>query len=528
LDAVFVFFALIAKYVWVRGEQLFVCLIDFQKAFPSVNRALLLRKLEVMGVSSRFRRGLNSIFVGNTFAIRAGAKVTEEFPMTTGLREGSVLSPLLFILFMSDMGERVLRPFGGSEFLKRDPVLNRIPIPGLLYADDLVLLCLTADLLRERLQRLSWYADDNSLTVNVGKCEVVVFGSKACSTKFRYKKQMIPLRTSCKYLGVWLDADMSGKTLADAISHKFRAAVPVFFNLCRRLRMGRIDLVHRLGNSLVFSLLYGCEFLRRRDVVEECEQAWWRGVRAFYGLPNGVSTVTLRLMFPKVNLVDKVVLSKFSLLHRGSQPLKTLFPEALVCDRGFLFDKHRKGFSQGLYEWCEQLGLVDVFFEKELSIVRGHIFESRQARKESDWADFSIMSSTTCAAAIFGSPDKFYGLMLEVSRYGRTGVRAVLLVISGALSLSYCKTRICVLCGDTSSYSFAHFLSCQTLGPHLTQSLMLCVESDDLRGAATLLLSRFQVFVHAVRGSELTDDEEELFSMLNEIDAGENELPVLA
>ncbi len=50
--------------------------------------------------------------------------------MSTGLREGSVLSPLLFILFMADMEDRVLRPFGKGEFLKHDPVLNKNSDPG--------------------------------------------------------------------------------------------------------------------------------------------------------------------------------------------------------------------------------------------------------------------------------------------------------------------------------------------------------------------------------------------------------------
>jgi hypothetical protein len=65
--------------------------------------------------------------------------------MFTGLREGSVPSPLLFSLFISDISDEVIRPFGQGEFLKRDPELNGVPIPGLLYADDLVLFCLTGD-----------------------------------------------------------------------------------------------------------------------------------------------------------------------------------------------------------------------------------------------------------------------------------------------------------------------------------------------------------------------------------------------
>jgi hypothetical protein len=49
LDAVFVFFTLLTKYVVIRGASLFVCLIDFQRAFPSVNRAQLLDNWRTSG-----------------------------------------------------------------------------------------------------------------------------------------------------------------------------------------------------------------------------------------------------------------------------------------------------------------------------------------------------------------------------------------------------------------------------------------------------------------------------------------------
>jgi hypothetical protein len=202
----------------------------------------------------------------------------------------------------------------------------------------------------------------NTLTVNVLKCEVIAFGARRASLTFRYRGEPIPVRSSVKYLGVWIDCDLSGKALADAMFAKFTAAVPVFFSLCRRLKIARLDLVFRLAEALVFSLLYGCEFLRRADVVVRCEEAWWRGVRSFFGLPSGVSTVFLHLIFPRFSLVHKVLSAKLGLLLRGTQPLATLFPEAIVFDRGCLFSKHRKGYSQMVRDWCEQLGVLDLFF----------------------------------------------------------------------------------------------------------------------------------------------------------------------
>ncbi len=514
LDAVFVFSTLIVKYVLLQNTPLYTCLIDFQKAFPSVNRAQLLAKLESFGVSSRFRRCICSLFVGNTFSIRVGSKVTEEFPVTTGLREGSVLSPLLFVLFISDMRNTVLRPFAKSEFLKRDPLINLVPIPGLLYADDLVLFCLAPDLLRERLNRLCDYADRNTMTVNVSKCEVVIFGAKGASAGllFKYKGQAIPIRRSCKYLGVWLDGDVSGRTLADAILQKFKSAVPVFFGLCRRLHLSRLDLISRLADSLVFSLLYGGEFLRRVDVVEKCEVAWWSGVRSFYGLPSGVSNVTLRLIFPRVALVDRVVRAKFNLMYRGSLPHSTLFPEAFVCDRGFLFNKHRRGFSQDFKDWCDFLNLGELYLAEHPSSVRLGLEAARKTKREGDWDLFCSMKSTAFAGTLFRSPSNFHSVILEASKISRLGVRAILLACTDTLSISYCKSKDCILCGER--FSFDHFLTCSVLGPCVSPSLAAFIDAKDWAGVSCLLLSRFQVFIHAIRGGELSSDETDLFDAL--------------
>jgi hypothetical protein len=142
----------------------------------------------------------------------------------------------------------------------------------------LVLFCLSADLLCEQLRRLSNYACENTMVVNVGKCKIVVFGNSTQLQVFKYRRKIIPIRRSCKYLGVWLNGELGGRALTDAVTQKFTAAVLVFFHLCRRLRLARLDLVFRLANAMVFSLLNGCEFLRRTNVIAKCEAAWRKGV----------------------------------------------------------------------------------------------------------------------------------------------------------------------------------------------------------------------------------------------------------
>jgi hypothetical protein len=444
--------------------------------------------------------------------------VTKEFPVTTGLREGSVLSPLLFSLFISDMVMDVLSPFDG--FLQHDPALNHVRIPGLLYADDLVLVCLTPDLLRARLLRLADYAFQNQLTVNVAKCEVVCFGGRAIGHgSFRFNRQVIPMRTSCKYLGVWLDADRSGRSLRNALLEKFRSGVPVFFGLCRKMKIADLPHVFRLAQSLLFSLLYGAEFIFDIEVIRRCEAAWWSGIRQFYGIPNGVSNAALALLFPNFSLVHKVTLGKISLATRGLRALPTLLPEALIFDRGFLFPRHKMGFTHSLSEWGSTLDYPDAHMESDRIVAAGVLSDLRRRTQDSHWDMFSRMPSTRDFATIIGTRFGFRSVAVASSRHSRLGLRVFLLSVTGSLAQSYLGSRSCPICHV--KFDFIHFLSCPSLGEELIPVMFDLAKEACWDEVAALLLSRFRTLIHFFRSGQCNDDENDLFDSLDAGDTAE-------
>jgi hypothetical protein len=138
-----------------------------------------------------------------------------------------------------------------------------------------------------------------------------------------------------------------------------------------------------------------------------------------------------------------------------------------------------------------------------------------------DWALFAGMKSTSFAASIFQSPGAFYSTLFEASKLCRLGVRAVLLSITGTLSLSYCKSKCCVLCG--SRFSFEHLLSSDVLGPCVAPTLAAFVHAKDWSGAPRLILSRFEVFIHAVCGGEMSIEEAELFEALTHVESSRDD-----
>lgn len=236
------------------------------------------------------------------------------------------------------------------------------------------------------------------------------------------------------------------------------------------MRIFSLDHVFSLAQALLFSLLYGVEFLGQMDVIKRCEAIWWSGIREFYGLPNGVSNATFYLLFPRFSLVHRVLLAKSSLSLRALRPLATVFPEALFYDRGLLFECYRTGFLQVIKDWGLLLGLPDLFRAGDRTEVVGLLQEAQQGFLDSTWDSFARMSSTSLIASMVANRRNFREVSLPASKLSHAGLRIFLLSITGSLAhQSYLKSRACHHCGV--NYTFKHFLGCSALGPELGPSL---------------------------------------------------------
>jgi hypothetical protein len=75
------------------------------------------------------------------------------------------------------------------------------------------------------------------------------------------------------------------------------------------------------------------------------------------------------------------------------------------------------------------------------------------------------------------------------------------------------------VCGNR--FTFEHFLSCSFLGHDLNPTLKLLIDSEEWKEVAVVLLTRFYVYVQAVRGGELHSDENDLFERLFAVEGAE-------
>ena len=127
-----------------------------------------------------------------------------KFSVSNGVRQGGILSPYLFNVYMDDLSLRLKKHYAGCK------IANKI-INHLFYADDIVLLCPSHRGLQELLETCEKYALEHDIIFNAKKSVVMIRRSKllkaAAVKPFKISNETLTEVTEAKYLGYFLTAD---------------------------------------------------------------------------------------------------------------------------------------------------------------------------------------------------------------------------------------------------------------------------------------------------------------------------------
>ena len=166
-DHIFVIKTLIDKLVR-EGKKIFIAFIDFKKAYDTINHKRLFHKLKRANIDGLFLQNLNSMYKSVEYCIKMQGGYADPIESFVGLKQGCVLSPLLFNLFIDDIKDI----FDNTCY----PVhLYDTDLNHMLYADDLIILSTTSEGLQTCLDKLEAYCIENRLMINIEKSKTMIF-----------------------------------------------------------------------------------------------------------------------------------------------------------------------------------------------------------------------------------------------------------------------------------------------------------------------------------------------------------------
>nr|CAD2171133.1 unnamed protein product [Meloidogyne enterolobii] len=223
-----------------------VIFFDLAKAFDTVPHDRLLKKLQAMGITDTLLDWLKDYLNNRTFSVQVESIMSEEHNITSGVPQGSILGPILFIAYIYDL----------IELCKTQHVTPK------LFADDLKAY-FTFDStqhnyhspLQNFINKFSNYCKINGLKISINKCKSLHIGSKNPNHEYSLENSPIPItqqKESIRDLGIHFTSDLKWESHIKIIAAK---ATRTYFTIIRSLKTRNPNFLINLFKIYVLPIL---------------------------------------------------------------------------------------------------------------------------------------------------------------------------------------------------------------------------------------------------------------------------------
>ena len=193
--------------------------IDLKKAFDTVNHDLLVKKLFFYGITGTANAWLNNYLTNKNQYVIADDHSSGMRLITCGVPQGSVLGPVLFLLYINDI-------CNVSNLLK-----------FVLFADDTNIFCSSTslhdlqDTINRELDKLFVWFSVNRLSLNLGKTNYMLFRSRPPDNELALEinNVVLPRVAATKFLGIIIDDKLSWKPHIQSVKSKLSSVLSIMY-----------------------------------------------------------------------------------------------------------------------------------------------------------------------------------------------------------------------------------------------------------------------------------------------------------
>ena len=243
-------------------KTLYCAFIDLSKAYDLINRSYMFSKLASSGVHGKFMNVVKSMYSNTKAYIKYNGLKSTQCITNIGIKQGCNVSCLIFAIYLNDL-EVTMRERSCKGITVNDMDENNVMLQlfSLLYADDTIIMAMSAKDLQYALQIYSEYCQKWKLKINAEKTKILTFGKNINKTQFTINGNSVESINNFKYLG--LIFNKNGKYI-NAIKHNIDKARKASFAILKRSKELNLTvscqlLVHILESIIKPILLYGCE-----------------------------------------------------------------------------------------------------------------------------------------------------------------------------------------------------------------------------------------------------------------------------
>ena len=286
----------VVQYYLNNGGKVFTTFLDASKAFDTVQFHKLFRLIIDKGICPLIARLLAFCYFNQSCCVKWCSSTSKQFSINNGVKQGGVLSPLLFNIYLDVLLEKLRKCGYGCH-------IGNSYMGSFAYADDIVLLSPTVASLQAQLDICEHFSNIYNIKFNTSKSKLLVYGDK--SVVINFQGHVIPVCESEKHVGNIVGSNHNIYT--EMIKNACNDIYSKFNLLIRQFRSVDKLILYKLFNTYCLSL-YGCQLWKfsSSKIMEPLYVAWRKCVRVILGVPYNTHCNLLHLIVQDQSLDFKL------------------------------------------------------------------------------------------------------------------------------------------------------------------------------------------------------------------------------